>query len=105
MGYLDTSVYDDLEYPEQDDDCDCDSPCDCGPPGTIAIVGADGSTKQGWVFPSDAAQYYIDTIQPADGYMKLFHPFTQAYLGNVAADSYVALLQALIDQGDVGGSS
>ena len=82
-------------------DCECEGACtcsnneDCGccPPGLVQVFDACG-TPAGCLTPNDAEEYNNGKFQCGEGYVKLFHPVTNKFLGCVSpADASTLLTQ------------
>lgn len=72
LEYDDQSTYDDL----QGADTGC---CDC-PTGTLAVYTKNGDCR-GCVTPKDAASYENQSYVCPDGYVKVFDPQTEVFVG------------------------
>lgn len=84
--------------------CDCKGECSCGksencgccPIGTVAVTD-DCGKHVGCLSPNDASEYEIRKHVPATGYVKLFHPTTGAYLGDVTPADALAFMASIDD--------
>ena len=92
MGYDNQSVY--SNFNSEESDCGCNSDCGCCPTGTVEVYGSNGE-KAGCLTPNDAELYTIGTYMPSEGYVKLIHPVTGVYLGDVLQSDLVGLLASL----------
>lgn len=89
MPYIDSIEYVKLNQScdcESAESCTCDTSCGCCPLGTVEVKDADGCTV-GCMTPSDAAQYYLDTIDVPEGYIKTFDS-EGVYIGLLTVDQY-----------------
>lgn len=82
---------------EDASNCGCDSNSDCGccPPGLVAVYNEEGE-HAGCLTPNDAACFKIEGEIPPEGYVKLYHPITNVFLGNVTPQEAANML-ALLD--------
>lgn len=78
-------------------DCKCGKSQDCGccPIGTVAVTDECGK-HIGCLSPNDAQLLKISQHIPTEGYVKLFHPTTGIYLGDVTP-TYAIEFMAAID--------
>ena len=91
-------------YNKYASDCDCEdksncgcnksSDCGCCPVGTVAISDCNGK-HLGCFTPNDAEKYNNSQIEAPDGYVKVFHPTTGDYLGNMRPAQAIELLNFL----------
>lgn len=83
MAYAESNEYLKFQSCGCDDStsCDCNAEsCGCCPIGTIEVKDSCGKFV-GCMTPSDASQYYVDTLSTPEGYVKAFDPNTGAYVG------------------------
>lgn len=80
-------------------DCSCDksSECGCCPVGTVGIIDECTGKTVACLSPNDASLYKIEKHIPAPGYVKLFHPTTGQYLGDVTPSQQLAFLSSIDD--------
>ena len=78
-------------------ECKCGKSQDCGccPVGTVAVTD-DCGKHVGCLSPNDAQLLKISQHIPIEGYVKLFHPTTGIYLGDVTP-TYAIEFMAAID--------
>jgi len=81
--------------------CECDGECSCGtkddcgccPPGLVAVKDCNGNIS--CLTPNDAACLKTGEHIPVEGFVKLYHPITGAFLGDVTpadALNYIATI-------------
>jgi hypothetical protein len=79
---------------ECDGDCSCQKDdCGCCPPGLVAVRDCNGDIS--CLTPNDAVCHEVGKHIPAEGYVKLYHPVTGQYLGDVTpqdALTYIATI-------------
>lgn len=68
--------------------------CGCCPEGLVAIYENCGK-HSACLSPNDAELYNNSQRLCAEGYIKLFHPVTQSYLGCVSEADYITIITAL----------
>jgi len=66
--------------------------------GTVAVYDCNGS-HVGCVTPNDAEKFKNSQIVPPEGYVKVFHPTTGDYLGNMTPAQAIELLNFLNGDG------
>lgn len=104
MAYADSNTYNKYQDCGCDDSasCDCNSgDCGCCPIGTIEVKDSCGKFV-GCMIPSDAAQYYVDTISTSEGYVKAFDPNTGVYVGLLTPTELCAYLECVGTTGVAG---
>ena len=82
-------------------DCECEGTCtcskndDCGccPPGLVQVFDACGQPA-GCLTPHDAEEYNNGKHKCAEGYVKLFHPKTNKFIGCVSPADALDLIAA-----------
>jgi len=87
MAYDIQSVYDPY-LPIVPDDCGCVIP------GLVTLKDCDGNTKA-LLTPNDAEIYVVGTTEVPVGYVKVFHPVTNVFLGVLTIDeaqTYITFL-------------
>lgn len=90
-------------YAKFQNGCSCKGECKCGksqncgccPVGTVAVTD-DCGKHIGCLSPNDAQLLKISQHIPIEGYVKLFHPTTGIYLGDVTP-TYAIEFMAAID--------
>lgn len=86
---------------EDSSSCGCDnSACGCCPIGTIEVKDSCGK-HVGCMLPSDAAEYYVDTLAVPEGYIKATNPNTGEYVGLLTPSEYCAYLTCVGGSGAV----
>ena len=82
--------------------CGCNKSSDCGccPVGTVSVIDCKGNNL-GCLTPNDAEKYNNSQIEAPDGYVKVFHPTTGDYLGNMPPAQAIELLNFLNGDGVV----
>ena len=77
-------------------ECSCSKKDDCGccPVGTVGITD-DCGKNIGCLSPNDASEYKIRKHIPATGYVKLIHPVTGIYLGDVTPQQAIDFMAAI----------
>lgn len=68
--------------------------CSCCPPGLVAIYD-DCGHHTGCLSPNDASIFNNSQETCAEGYIKLYHPVSNEYLGCVATSEYLAIITGL----------
>lgn len=89
-------------YAKHQSGCSCEGECKCGksekcgccPVGTVAVTTSCGK-HIGCLSPNDAALYAIEKHIPIEGYVKLFHPITGQYLGDVTPQYAIEFMAAI----------
>lgn len=90
------------EYLKHNADCGCEDSTSCGctsddcgccPIGTVAVYD-DCGKHISCLTPVDASQYYTDTVDVPEGFIKLTDPTTGALIGLVTIADYAAYLAA-----------
>ena len=88
----------------EDSDCCGDSePCSCCPVGTIGVYDDNGE-HLGCLTPSDAKKYINDKHIPEEGYVKVYHPTTGEYLGDLSSADAITYLEFL-NNGTIGSAA
>lgn len=100
MAYDPQSTYnkhlsDDCECPSKEE-CTCNTNEDCGccPPGLVQVFDDCGNAA-GCLTPNDAEEYNNGKETCAEGYVKMFHPVTNKYMGCVSTEDALSLITAL----------
>lgn len=96
MAYASSSEYNKYQSCSCEDSssCTCNSGCSSCPIGTVEVKDADGCSL-GCMTPSDAAQYFEDTLDVPEGYVKAFDPNTGAYVGLLTPSELCAYLTCI----------
>jgi len=99
MAYDDQSTYnkhlsDDCECPKGECTCNNNEDCGCCPPGLVQVFDDCGKAA-GCLTPNDAEEYNNGKETCAEGYVKMFHPVTNKYMGCVSTEDALALITAL----------
>lgn len=63
-----------------DDYADVPTDCGCALKGLIAQKDCDGNIT-GYLTPNDSEKYKLDTLEVPIGYVKVFNPDTDAFIG------------------------
>ena len=80
---------------EDSSSCGCnDNDCGCCPPGLVAINDSKGN-HLGCLTPNDASCYDVAKEIPVEGFMKLYDPVSNAFLGIVTISEALAYLSAV----------
>ena len=85
---------------EDSSNCGCNKSSDCGccPVGTVAIYDCHDK-HLGCLTPADAEKYNNSQVEAPEGYVKVFHPTTGDYLGNMPPAQAIELLNFLNGDG------
>lgn len=70
------------------------SDCGCSIPGLITLRDCDGNVS-GLLTPNDAETYKNGILEPPPGYVKVYNPFTNVFIGiltKTEAEDYIAFL-------------
>ena len=80
---------------EDESNCSCDSSdCGCCPPGLVAVYNSKNE-HSGCLTPNDASCYEVAKSIPIEGYMKLYDPVTNVFLGELTVAEALAYLSAV----------
>jgi hypothetical protein len=101
MAFDDQSVYNkhQVDCDCENNDCSCKSEeCGCCPPGLVAYQDCNGNIS--CLTPNDAAEIETESHIPVEGYIKLYHPTTGEYLGDVTPTEALNFISAIDDNVD-----
>lgn len=94
MAYQSSSEYNKFSS------CNCEGDTcssDCQPIGTVAVKNSEGCLL-GYLLPSDASQYYYDTIDVPEGYVKV-KDSEGNYVGLLTVAEYTSYIAASVGAG------
>lgn len=86
------------EYTEQSEyekHLDSDTSCVCCPVGTVMATSPCGTVSLGCVTPEDYEQIKKAQIESVEGLIKLLHPITGEFMGNVSPADAITMLAAI----------